>query len=171
MAHSIDFTVIEPSGISATLRGPPDYFYPLPAVGAGMYMNVVLQPTSVSFYRVQIIEPVASATNTTGYFVDNPPPNHDLQHGAGTWHPVAINNLVTDGVFDHAASSGSPIGEEGAYTWPISPLWQVVGNTTSNALNGWTDQVHTLDADGTVTVQKLGHHVRRSPNQPCGTAQ
>jgi hypothetical protein len=45
----VPFGVAQPSGIEATLRGLPDYYWPLPAVGAGMYMNVVIQPTNVSF--------------------------------------------------------------------------------------------------------------------------
>lgn len=166
----INYSVIKPSGISATLRGQPDPFTP-PAMGAGMHMDVVLQPTNVSFYRVQIIEPVANATNRTGCFTNTVPPNHDSTHGAGKWHSVVCNNLISDLDFDHAACFGGPVGQAGSYTWPISPLWQVVGDTTSNALSGWTDQVHTLDSDGTTTVEKLGHHVTRHTSETRGTAQ
>ena len=134
-------------------------------------MDVVLQPTNVSFYRVQIIEPVANATNRTGCFTNTVPPNHDSTHGAGKWHSVVCNNLISDLDFDHAACFGGPVGQAGSYTWPISPLWQVVGDTTSNALSGWTDQVHTLDSDGTTTVEKLGHHVTRHTSETRGTAQ
>lgn len=155
---------------NATLHGQPDQFA-IGSVGAGMQMNVVLQPTDVSFYRVQIAEPVATAINRQGYFDNNPPPDHDLAHGAGKWHPITYTNLVCDVDFDHASSYGWPIGQGGSYTWPISPVWQVVGNTTSNALSGWTDQIHTLAGDGTMTVNKLGHHVTRHTNQTTGTAQ
>ena len=169
----VGFGVVKPSGVKATLRGSPDYFWPLPAVGAGMYMNVVLQPTNVSFSRVEIMEPVASATNRTNYFVNHPPPDHDGDHGAGVWHPVVCNpvNLLSDLDFDHASSVGWPIGQTGSYTWPTSPLWRIAGGSVTHPLSGWTPQVHTLAGDGTVTVEKLGHNVTRSPNQPYGTAQ
>jgi hypothetical protein len=169
----VPFGVAQPSGIEATLRGLPDYYWPLPAVGAGMYMNVVIQPTNVSFYRLEIEEPGASASKRQGYFVNNPPPDHGDLQGANKWHPVVCNpiNLVVDGVFDHASSSGWPIGVSGSYTWPINPLWRIAGDSVTHPLSGWTDQVHTLGADGTVIVEKLGHHVTRSPYQPYGTAQ
>jgi hypothetical protein len=166
----VPFAVFEPSGIKASLRGLPDLFA-IGSVGAGMYMNVVLQPTNVSFYRVQVKEPVADATNKQGYFVNHPPPNHDELHGAGAWHPVLCNNFVSDGVFDHADSYNWPIGQSGVYTWPIDAIWRIAADSVTHALSGWTPQVHTLSADGTVTVEKLGHHVTRSPNQPYGTAQ
>ena len=168
--YTTSFTVVEPSGIKATLHGQPDQFA-IGSVGAGMRMDVVLQPTSVSFYRVQIIEPTAGPTNRTGYFTNTVPPYHDQQHGGGIWHPVAYTNLVVDGVFDHAASGGWAIGQAGSYTWPISPLWGVGAGTASNPLSGWTPQVHTLDADGTMTVNKLGHHVTRQTSELRGTAQ
>src|SRR5208337_4428084 len=108
--------------------------------------------------------------NRQGYFTNTVPPNHDLDHGAGKWHPVTNTNLVSDGDFDHANSYGWSSGQAGSYTWPISPLWRVVGSSASNALSGWTDQVHTLAADGTMTVEKLRHHVTRRTSEARGTA-
>jgi hypothetical protein len=169
----VGFGVAAPSGVKATLHGPPDAYYPLPAVGAGMRMDVVLQPTNVSFYRVEIEEPTASATNLQGYFINHAPPDHSEDHGAGVWHPVVCNpvNLVVDGVFDHASSDAWPIGQGGAYTWPIKPLWRIAGDTTTHSLSGWTDQVHTLYSDGTMKVEKLGHTVTRHTYESTGTAQ
>jgi hypothetical protein len=166
----ITFDVREPSGVKATLRGPPEAFAP-GSVGAGMYIDVVLQPTNVSFRWVQIEEPVASATGRTGYFIDHAPPDHDLAHGAGVWHPVLCNNLVSDDAFDHAWSAGWPIGQEGSNTWPIKPLWRIADDTKTHSLSGWTDQVHTLYSDGTMKVEKLGHTVTRHTYESTGTAQ
>lgn len=170
VSYTTNFTVFQPSGIKATLHGQPDAFA-IGTVGAGMRMDVVLQPTNVSFYRVQIIEPAANATNKQGCFTNTVPPNHDQDHGAGAWHAAASSNLVVDGVFDHASSYGWSIGQAGSYTWPISPFWRVVGSTDSHALSGWTDQVHSLASDGTMTVEKLGHQVRRRTSEARGTAQ
>ncbi len=171
---SIDFGVVEPSGIQATLKSSPtDYYNPLPAVGAGMYMDVVLQPTTVSFGWVQMEEPGETATGITGYFTNHTPPNHDTDHGANAWHGVNCANLVVDGYFDHASASVNnwSSGQGGSYTWPIHPLWRVVGDSATHPLNGWTDQVHILGADGTMTVEKLGHTVTRHIYEHNGTAQ
>ena len=161
---SKDFSVIEPSGINATRRGLESF--PVGQVGAGMYLDVVLQPTTVSFGWVQIEEPGANATDLQGYFSypQNAPPNHDTAHGANKWHPVYCDNLVVDGVFDLADSYGWPIGQGGSYTWPIHPLWRVGSESTTHSLSGWTDQVMTLSADGTMRVDKLGCYVTRPPN-------
>ncbi|MGD0743785.1 MAG: hypothetical protein ABSA45_01385 [Verrucomicrobiota bacterium] len=172
---SIDFNVLEPSGINATIRGSPDRYDPLPAVGAGMYMDVVLQPATVSFYRLEMEEPGEPTTGITGYYVNHPPPSHS-GNGADVWHPVDYNNLTKGppiDFFDHAYASVNnwPSGQWGSYTWPIHPLWRVAGDIAhTNALSGWTSQIHTLAADGTMTVEKLGHHVTRHINEYYGTA-
>jgi hypothetical protein len=170
---SMDFSVAEPSGVQATLRGLPDAFsYNPQSVGAGMEMNVVVQPTHVSFSAIQMQEPAEATTGITGYFLQHTPPSHG-GNGAGDWHPVGCNNLILGppiDVFDHAFSSGWPAGQSGAYTWPIHAIWRVGTNGVTHPLSGWTDQVHTLDSDGTMTVEKLGHHVTRHPYEQYGTA-
>ncbi len=168
------FTVRAPTGINATLRGNPDFYSsPYPKVGAGMKMDVVLQPTTVSFNRVQIVEPAEATTGITGYFSNHTPPTH-AGNGAGVWHAVDCGNKVLGppiDLFDHAYSGGWPIGTGGTYTWPIHPRWKVEGTSTDYPLSGWTDQVHTLSADGTMRVDKLGHHVTRGASESNGTAQ
>ncbi|HSY20034.1 MAG TPA: hypothetical protein VK815_16940, partial [Candidatus Acidoferrales bacterium] len=157
-----DFNILEPSGIKAKIRSHDSYV--VGTVGAGMEMDVVLQPTTVSFNRVQIKEPGAAATGKTYYFASHAPPNHDSDHGANAWHPVTCDNLVSDAHFDHAWSAGWPIGQHGSYTWPISPIWSVGGDdSNSHPLSGWTDQIMTLSSDGTMKVDKLGCSDVRSP--------
>jgi hypothetical protein len=167
---SIDFSVEEPTGINATVRGAADYFPVHPAVGAGMHMDVVLQPNAVSFYRVQVKEPGETTAGKEGYFTVHEPPSHS-GNGADKWHEVYFDNKITDEDFDHASSYGWPIGESGKYTWPIHPIWCVVGSSSTKALSGWTDQKHTLSEDGTMKVEKLGHIVERGPYQDYGTVQ
>jgi hypothetical protein len=172
---AINFSVVAPTGVKTTIRGQADLFDPLPKVGAGMQIDVVLQPTTVSFNKVQIKEPAAAAVRT-GYYINNPPPNHDNQHGADVWYSVNCANFVLGppaNEFDHAWSDSGAIGTEGGtYTWPISPVWRVgAADTTTDPLNGWTDQVHTLFPNGTIKINKLGRQVIRGPNEPRGTAQ
>jgi len=113
------------------------------------------------------MEPSEDATDIKGYFIDNPQtPNHDPANGANAWHPVNCDNLVMGpprDFFDHAWSGGWPIGVSGSYTWPIHPIWQVVGDNATNSLKGWTSQVMTLSADGTMTVEKLDNTATRRP--------
>jgi hypothetical protein len=170
VSATIDFDVVEPDGVEVTLRGLDSYG--IPSVGAGMYLNVYLTPKTVSFYRVQIKEPPANATDKTGYFVNNAP-NHDEEHGANVWQLVNCGNFVTGpplNFFDHAQSANAPLGASGSYTWPISPIWSIGGTGPTHPLNGWTPQVHTL-LSGTMRVDKLGHHVIRAQNQITGTGE
>jgi hypothetical protein len=136
-----------------------------------MQMDVVLQPTTVAFGHVLVEEPGASAIGT-GYFVDHPAPPHDTAHGANVWHNVNCSNLILGppvDFFDHAFSIGGlPIGVSGTYTWPIHPLWMTDIDSTTHQLSGWTDQIHTLQSDGTMKVEKLGRTVTRHPNENCG---
>jgi hypothetical protein len=168
VSTTIDFGVLAPSGVQVSVRGQDSYSPPF--VGAGIYLDVYLTPKTVSFYRVQIMEPAAAAISKTGYFATHAPPNHDAAHGADDWHPVNCENKVVEGAFDHAYSSGWPLGITGSYTWPISPIWSIDGTGTTHSLSGWTPQVHTVTS-GTMKVEKLGHSVTRAQNQVWGTTQ
>jgi hypothetical protein len=167
---TINFGVLEPSGVTSTLRG--FQAFARGSVGAGMYINVVLQPTTVSFSRVVVTEPAESTTAITGYFADpaHSPPSH-AGHGGDEPHGIACNNVVTDREFDHASSEGWPIGQAGTYTWPIHPIWWTLDSSDTHSLAGWTDQVHILGADGTMTVNKLGHSATRRTNEDSSHGQ
>lgn len=170
VSATIDFSIVEPSGVQVSVRGQDSYSPPF--VGAGIYLDVYLTPKTVSFYRVQMMEPAAAATGKMGYFANpnTPPPNHDASTGADDWHPVNCENKVVEGAFDHAFSSGWPLGISGSYTWPISPIWRIGGTGPSKPLSGWTPQVHTVTS-GTMKIDKLGHSVTRPQNQVWGTTQ
>lgn len=171
----IDFSVIEPSGVTATLRGSADP-YNIGVAGAGMQMDVVLQPTTVSFSAVQMEEVGEPASNVTGYFIYHPPPSH-VGNGADVWHPVNCSNKVLGppiDLFDHAYYGGISVlpgpWSLGGFTWPIPALWKV-GNGPTKTLPGWTSQQFSLGADGTMMISKLGHTVVRRVNEITGTAQ
>ena len=166
------FKVIEPSGVQANVRGQADLFTNLPRVGAGMQLDVFLLPKTVSFYRVEIMEPEQPSTGTD-HFADGNAPPHGTAQGANKWHPVIYTNKVVDEFFDHAADAwGWPTGVSGTYTWPIDPVWRVgEGDTTNDDLPGWTAQIFTLSEDGTMRIDKLEHHVIRSPDEDRGIVQ
>jgi hypothetical protein len=155
----IDFSVIEPSGVTATIRSVEHFATGVS--GAGMFMNVVLQPTTVSFYQVQMEEIGEDASGVTGYYLNHPPGGHTTSRGANQWHSIGCDNLI-GGSMDHAWWSGDapPWSPGGSFTWPIPAIWKV-GNGSTHPLP-WSDQTSSLGADGTMTVNKLGHSVSRT---------
>jgi glucodextranase-like protein len=162
---TINFGIIQPSSVTASRRGLQTFTRG--TVGAGMFIDVLMQPTTVSFYRVEVMEPSEATTGITGYFVDHPPPSH-AGNGADKWHGVACGNLITDIDFDHAESHGWLVGQAGGYTWPIHPIWHTLDSADTHSLSGWTDQVHILGSDGTMTVNKFGLSVTRRTDQDAG---
>jgi hypothetical protein len=164
MAHSIDFTVIEPTGVDHAAFLQYGTYTSTTLAGAGVQLRPYIGPMNVSFYQVQIMEVGQDASGTNGYFVFHTPPNHDDDHGAN--QPIYLgydNHWLGD---DWATSYGwAPpwyasgwIG--GSYTWNIPAVWSV-GTGQTNPLSGW-NQVHTLGPDGTMTVTKFGHSVSRT---------
>jgi hypothetical protein len=172
----ITFDVKEPTAV-ATIRGKADSIGEGVA-GAGMQMDSVLQPTNVSFGRVEIEEPGEATTGAEGYFATHPPFTHDSDHGANVWRPVEeCGNRVPGPAkdnFDHASYTvgGWAVGQGGGkFTWPIHAVWRVGAGDVNHPLSGWTDQVFELDSAGTMTIKKLGLQVRKGLNEERGIAQ
>lgn len=167
---SRNFTVVEPSGyVYAQLIGTN---HDLVGVAlAGMTNIVFIGPTNVSFYRVWMEEVGAVSTNATGYFANtNTWPAGNLDHGkrgANIWFRLTSQNTWSD-----AASSGScdQPWSAGNFTWPIPVAWQVgsANSPKTNYITGW-NQNFTIDAGGTVIVQKFGNTVIRTPNDVITT--
>ncbi len=169
------FTVKEPTGVDhATITSTATYGNNVP--GAGMHLDVVLGPTNVSFYRVQVFEVGQPASDITGqYFIYNPPGPHDTAAGANQWHPIGYNNIIDAAAqFDTCAYFGSqylpgpPWYGGGGFTWAIPALWSVGGTGPTNSLP-WSDQVFSLGSDGTFTISKFGHSVTRTLNDVITT--
>lgn len=49
----------------------------------------------------------------------------------------------------------------GDFTWQIPALWRVIGDSATHSLT-WSDQVFSLDGNGTLTITKFGHLVTRT---------
>jgi hypothetical protein len=169
-----NFTVVAPTGYAYALVTNADC-YPTPPVNAqaGMSLRVVMAPTNVSLYRVQIMEVPAGPTNLQGYFSIYGAPPHDALHRAGQWYQLGQDNSWPGN--DHASSDvyGQPWSgtgwSGGSFTWHIPVAWKV-DYGPQYLLDGW-DQSFTLLGDGTVTVTKFGHSVTRHASENCGTAQ
>jgi hypothetical protein len=162
------FNVVEPSSPTAKIKST----HSTPAIpsgfsGAFMELDVTLQPTDVSFYRVQVYEVSNDVINATGYWTNSySPPKHT---SANQWHSVNENNLIDkSGNFDTCEDlfvypSQSPPSPQyapgGEFTWPIPARWAIDINHT-NSLS-WSPQHFKLDSDGTLTIDKFGVSVER----------
>ena len=156
--QSISFNVVPPTmNVQATIIS--NFNYPAFTLGVGMTLNVVLNPTNVSFRRVQIMEVGQDATNMTGYFTNTSlftsNPANLLRHNANTnWQFLDSLNSFRDYAY---LSITVPILEfsPGSLTWQIPVMWMVGTSGSTNSL-GQANQVFTIDANGTMTVTKYG---------------
>lgn len=165
------FKVYAPTGyVSAQIYGTISAFQTNQA-GAGITNIIWMGPTNVSFNRVWFEEVGEVATNATGYFANtNTWPADRLdhgQHGANNWFQLQAGNIFGD-----IANSGicDPPWTNGNFTWPIPVAWQVgsASSSMTNYMAGW-NQNFTIDASGTVTVQKFGISVTRTTNSVITT--
>jgi hypothetical protein len=154
------FQIFEPTGVDhTTIRGTDSYTSGVS--GAGMYVDVFIGPTNVSFYKTEMMEIGEDASDISGYFTTRPPPSHK-GNGADVPHGIGQDNLVGGGM-DHCYLSplASPWTPGGSFTWHIPAVWRVVGDGRTNNLP-WSDQLFSLDAIGTLTISKFGHSVTRT---------
>ncbi|NLG65111.1 MAG: hypothetical protein GX537_05845 [Actinobacteria bacterium] len=165
VSYEIPFFVLSPSGYLVTAIQPIQ-FGVTNVAGAGMLLDLYVAPTNVSFGRVEIMEVGGVSTNATGYFADNPNIDekwfvHNKENGADSWIEVEMNNYIAqDLVYINMLP---PPWSGGHYSVPVPAGWRVIGGVSTNALP-WSDMDFTIVTDGTVTVQKFGHGVTRTPN-------
>jgi hypothetical protein len=159
-----NFTVVEPTGVDHADFVEYYSYSSTSLAGAGVHLRPYIGPTNVSFYRVQVMEVGEAASSLSGYFTTNNAPSH-IGNGAGAWIQLDYDNHWL-GDYDWAKSyDWSPpwTGTNwsgGSYTWNIPAVWQI-GNGPTNSMNAW-NQVHTLNANGTMQVTKFGHTVSRT---------
>ena len=157
------FTVVEPQGIDhAQITGTNHY--DVGVAGVGMTTSAWIAPTSVSFYRVNIMEVGEDATNISGYFTQWTP--QQLHHStADHWTQLNTENQFQDEAFH---SSYSSPWTSGSFMWDIPARWQVTSSGVTNSMSGW-NQTALIDASGTMTVQKFGHSATRTTNDVITT--
>lgn len=149
-----NFSVVEPASESAIKQSEDNY--PAGTQGAGMWLEITISPTDVSFERVESQEVPGPATDITGYFITHTPPAHVT---AG-WVGIAPGNIK----HDHAAFSGWPSPwSAGGFRWVIPIQWRVLGSANVGTLPNRIQTFSIADTNGTSTVTKLGQSVTRSP--------
>ena len=133
-----------------------------------MHLDVFVNPTDVSFYRVQGIEVGEDATSVWGYFTNFS--TADLSHknnGADVPFQIQEDNQWQE-PWDNAYEGDNNVDPPpwtggGGYTWNIPGAWFIPGSSTNSMQSQW-QQIITLNSTGTMTITKFGHWVQRTTN-------
>jgi hypothetical protein len=160
------FEIVAPTGVehakvASTFSGP------VGKAGAGMHLfPVIVGPTDVSFYNVQMLEVGQPASNITGYFTSHPPPPHDAAHGADAWFQLDQFNQWPSS-YDDAVLATVDVPNpwsSGSFTWDIPAKWKVItplATSPEHTITGW-NQVFSIQTSGTAKVTKFGRWVDRT---------
>jgi hypothetical protein len=155
---SVTFTIIAPSGLTSTKLADLQPQEPK-QIGAGMRLNVIVQPRTVSFCGIELREDMAPSINISGYFANNPPDGH-LE---GEWSIAGEDNaeIVDEAAFALPATVTS-VDEVSTYDWDIPVRYRCIdeggGILFQNNL-----QQHRVDPPSTATITKLGQSSTRTP--------
>jgi len=132
-----------------------------------MRLALYVEPLYVSFEGLPMQEIVDDSQSGChdGYFDDQSKGgswSHDYASGAGDWHIVSSNAYwFTDnaGVVEYVRP-----WRDGQKTWAIPIGWSRPWNRTLEAqiVPNPTTQEFQIDTDGTVSVRKYNHEIRRS---------
>ena len=160
----ITFNVVAPSGeLTAEIVGTNHY--PVGWVGAGMTDLVIVYPTNVCFYWVEMDEITASYTNVAGYCTNL---NLNPVIIGSSW--LSYSNTYQDDVVSHFQPSIFPLCQ-GSYeiTTPIG--WHVYGSSTTNYLETIVSLAQLVDASGDFSDAKFGIAITRSTNDVSFSTQ
>ena len=180
--HYIQYTLIEPTDVIAYSAIWDGECLPRGRAGGfGMIMHIYVYPMYVSFQGIDMVEVPCSVvvppigyyntTNFTGYL------SHTMEAGAGYWHHVKPGNYWSE---DHVFS-GERYGpwSGGMLVWNIPIAWNYrYDNPSVSWPNGHYSstcrkigggdatfqQVFFIDAEGSITIEKLDHVVERGTN-------
>jgi len=159
----VAFVVKEPSGVDHAINKNIIH-YAKNANAVGMDNYVWIAPTSVSFYRVELIEIPGPATGVSGYWAST---NYsgDLSHHPNTnWLSLSEDNLWPGGGYDEATDpANAPPWYDGTFQWDIPVGWRVIGMSATNSISQW-HQYFTIYPNGTETIEKFGLKVTRTTN-------
>ncbi len=133
-------------------------------MGAGMDLDMELQPLTVSFTKATIREQPGGASNVSGYFAAG---KGDISHHP-TADPTLIRNNNKAGSYDeaHLADASGDLWPRplsvGSMTWSIPYLFTAAG-AVDQPFSIVTQTMSIVDSKGTVTVSKSDQSTSRSP--------
>ena len=170
--YPVQTQCVVPTAIVCT--NPPELLtYNTPighAGGVGMRLCLTLSPSNVSFIGLRLKEVATSDGVATGYFA-----HPDFSGWRSHTHVQGANRVISVGVennfFDTAAIEGScpPLSEAGGWSvgdisWTIPVVWREPSDfsVSRGYQNLSTErQMFTIDAEGTVGVEKFNRRVAR----------
>lgn len=159
-SYTVNMTVIPPSSISAVKVA--DFStagavfdgnageIPSGWAGAGMFLQLTLQPTTVCFGNLNWREGAAPMTGQSGYFLTQTAP-HPATPVAGGYE-VADDN---DNLDDTAAFTVQPPIASGSFTWSIPQRYLKRGASGDHPIYT-VDQTCTIAPNFSATVSKFG---------------
>lgn len=152
-------SVLEPNAI--TTKKIREYTFSRRRMGAGMELNFIYHPKTVSFGNIESKEVSGPASNQRGYFK-----NDGLTHfhdSGDTFFPVKNDNVNTE--TDSASIQGyDPPWREGGFDWRISNHFKLKSESGDGKKFTVVTQSFVLaGVDGTTKISKGGEDVERTP--------
>jgi hypothetical protein len=127
--------------------------------GAGMWLIPRFGPRSVSFGNVEWLEEPRPASSVSGYWLDLQAAGTDLDH-----HPNPDFLRITPTLRDHAFALGLPSPyKAGHFHWVVPNSFRRAATSGTGITTVTGQQNFDIDATGTVTIEKQGASVTRSP--------
>ena len=161
-SSSVNLEIVEPENETAVKVswGPPVPAYS-PRMGAGMTLHITVNPTDVSFSRVEAKEMPGPATNKIGLFATRYPAPTDLFHVvADVWITLTSDNMWDDDAWFRE----EPLPwQSGSFEWIIPVRWRVLTFSAEHALPNRPTKIAILNAAGAVSVSKLGQTEEQTP--------
>lgn len=175
LKYEPELDVIEPSHFIVTRAVEIVYSNAIPNMAGwcGMSLELSLAPTNVSFQALDVMEVPETDEGgiaPTGFFLNEQFSNewhHTTFCGAGNWFEVGAGNHFATDKAEFSDGHAAP-WSSGSITWRIPMAWRPSDDTSwplGHVVFGEPYfQTFTIDAAGTVRVEKLGCWVERSPD-------
>jgi hypothetical protein len=153
------FTVHAPDSLHFKLKSIESF--PKGQQGVGMYTDLTVGPTNVSFGNTEWLEVGEAGTNVTGYFKKFNASTL-VHHPTPSW--LRWNEKNTS-IWDHASLFQWPAPwSVGGFQWTIPNKWRVASVGGNGHVFTTTHQVfHMTDTQGTTSVSKGGVSTTRTP--------
>ncbi|WP_206001827.1 phage tail protein [Paraburkholderia aromaticivorans] len=154
-ARSCSVTVVAHAPSHRSLINPAPQSYTAGRAGSGFVAQVVIQPTNVSFSRIQVREDTVMSV-ASGYY-DTVLHWNNIPHKLGAWLAVDVKNSgIRDTVGSVAPDGTPPPFSKGKFHWPIPQEYRVGG--TGSPINYSTgDHIQEMTGStGEETTTKEG---------------
>lgn len=160
------FTVVEPNGVLMERTGNIRHTQGLPSTGMQLY--IYIQPTDVSFNRIEVREGTCAPVST-GYFelinVGNHPNGNFITMTSSTINDKGTLALGLDTAQISLSTLPPANVRLGTTTWPIPWLFKVTGESEEKEFSV-VNQVAGLDIAGGMSISKGGASVYSALDAP-----